>query len=297
MPTASPLTRPGTASGRFYEADPARCREAARRLCRPFPDDGLPAILHGALVPHAGWICSGRVAGGTIATLAGHTRACTLVLTGTAHFFRLEGPVTDAADTWTSPLGEVAVDADLRDAVRRLDGFTCSDEAHRPEHSLEVQLPLMQTAFGHDVRIVPCLVPPDLAAPRWGERLGDLLASWPEPVAVIASSDLTHYGPDYGFTPMGEGPTARRWARDTNDRMVLDLIERMAGDEIVTTTRVHENACGGGAIAVTVAACRRLGATAGHVLAHTDSAREIGPRLGGRSVEANFVGYAGAVLG
>jgi hypothetical protein len=254
-------------------------------------DEGLPEVLHGAVVPHAGWVCSGRVAGGTFATLARHTKARTFILTGTGHHFQLNSPATDASEAWTTPLGPVEVDVELRAAMNQIDGFATFDQAHVPEHSIEVQLPLMVTALGADIRIVPCLVPADTDAPRWGAQLGALLDAWHEPVVIVASSDLTHYGPGYNFTPRGTDGAARAWAYEENDQAMLDLITTMATDRIVPHALKCQNACGSGAIAVTVGVCRQLGADGGYVLAHTDSARELG------SLQPDSVGYAGVVLG
>jgi AmmeMemoRadiSam system protein B len=285
------LRRP-IAAGRFYDGDRQRCAAAARRLCHPLPLADPPDAICGAMVPHAGWSCSGRIAGGTFAALSDHTAARTFVLTGSVHTVELRHPAVDCADAWSTPLGTVAVDVELREAIGELDGFAALDAPHVHEHSLEVQLPLMQTVFGDDLSIVPCMIPPLEDAVRWGAAIGRLLRDWPRPVVMIASADLTHYGRGYGFTPHGSGRAGREWAHSVNDRELLDLVERMAADEIVAHSIDHRSACGGGAIAATVAACHEMGATRGCLLEHTNSARELG-ELGG----ADSVGYAGVVLG
>ncbi|MDY7109640.1 MAG: AmmeMemoRadiSam system protein B [Planctomycetota bacterium] len=285
-----PYRRQPVAAGRFYDDDRRRCAAEARRLCAPPVAAEIPEVLYGAMVPHAGWVFSGRTAGLALAALAARTEARTFVLTGSVHTARLPGPALDSAETWATPLGEVPIDVELRDAIAQLDAFAPRDEAHRFEHSLEVELPLMQTVFGEGMKIVPCLIPPRRKAVAWGAALGRLLLGRRDPIAVIASSDLTHYGPRYGFSPRGVGPDASAWAHETNDRELLSHVERLDAEASLAHALEHHSACGGGAIAAAIAACRALGAQRGYVLEHTDSSRAGG---GG----ADSVGYAGVVFG
>ena len=257
--------------------------------------DPLPATLYGGIVPHAGWICSGRVAGATLATLARHTPARTIVLTGSVHTIALWNPALDTTDAWDTPLGPVAVDTVLRDAIASLPGFGALDMAHEREHSLEVNLPLIRHAFGPDVKFVPCLIPPVDEAAQWGRQIGRLLRQWQEPAIMIASSDFTHYGPNYRFTPHGIGDAGHQWAHQENDRRLLSMIEQMQAEKVVSEARSRLNACGGGAIAATIACCAELGATHGHVLLHTNSADELAPL--GHTDRSNSVGYAAIVFG
>jgi hypothetical protein len=287
--------RPPVMAGRFYHADPRQCAADARRLARYDGGVTLPAVLHGALVPHAGWVCSGRIAGQTLAALAGRTMARTLILTGSVHTLDLDFPALDRADAWRSPAGDMPVDADLRAALAALPGFRALDDAHRLEHSLEVQLPLIDASFGAGVKIVPVMIPPHADAPEWGRAIGRVMRDWRQPLAIIVSSDLTHYGPNYGYCPAGLGEAGRRWASEVNDARLLRLIVAMDADRIVQETQAHQNACGGGAIAAAVAACREMGCARGWLLEHTDSTRELTPI--GHADAHNSVGYAGVVFG
>lgn len=289
------IIRQPVMAGRFYEAASDACAAEAARLCMALGRDlALPEKLVAAIVPHAGWVCSGRIAGGTFAALAEHTEARTFIITGSVHTMPLARPAIDSADAWRTPLGDVAVDDDLREAVANLEGFEVLDAAHRQEHSVEVNLPLMQAAIGRDIRVVPCMIPPAAEAAPWGEALGRLLDSWRRPVAMICSVDLTHYGPHYGLTPGGTGAAGRQWA-SANDQRLLDLVTSMKSQAIVAETQARQNSCGGGAIAATVAAAGTMGAQRGYLLEHTDSARELAAV--GYVEEDNCVGYAGVVFG
>lgn len=295
MTEAMRHVRQPVVAGRFYEAGPGQLEQHARRLIATEPPTDLPPQLVGALTPHAGWICSGRLAGLALRALADRTDAATVFITGSVHTVDLEAPALDAADAWSTPLGEVPVDQPLREALGQQLGFHEVDPAHRHEHALEVELPLMQLLWGERLRIVPCMIPPSPEAPAWGEALGALLREWPEPVALVASSDLTHYGPNYGFTPAGLGERGRRWAMDQNDRPLLDRMADLDPQGALSQATQRHSACGGGAIAAVLAAAREIGATAGYLLEHTDSTGEL-EALGYHDPN-NSVGYAAMVCG
>ena len=110
---------------------------------------------------------------------------------------------------------------------------------------------------------------------------------------MVGSTDLTHYGPSYGFIPGGSGRAGLEWARE-NDRRVLDLIEAMRAEDVIEETASRQNACGGGAIAATIAACSAMGATRGICLDYTTSA-EMMKEAFGRSAE-DAVGYAAVIF-
>lgn len=295
MAEAVQRVRAPIVAGRFYESAPDRLVEHARRLIdAAAPRTGLSRVV-GAIAPHAGWVCSGRPAAVALRALAEGSGAATVLMTGSVHTIDLEGPALDEADAWRTPLGNVPVDAELRAALAGLAGFGVLEPAHRYEHALEVELPLMQMLWGEGLRIVPCMIPPSLDAVAWGESIGGLLAAWSEPVALLCSTDLTHYGPNYGFAPHGVGEAGRRWAKERNDRALLDRVEALDAAGALREATDHRSACGGGAIAAVLAAARRMGAARGVVLDHTDSTSELEP-LGYHDAD-NSVGYAAAGVG
>jgi AmmeMemoRadiSam system protein B len=110
----------------------------------------------------------------------------------------------------------------------------------------------------------------------------------------LASSDLTHYGPAYGFAPAGVGPQGLAWAKD-NDRHLLDLVAAYWVERIVPEVRSRANACGGGAIAAMLSAAREFGATTAEVLRHTNSFETLAGVAPQRASDA--VGYAAVVVG
>jgi len=126
-----------------------------------------------------------------------------------------------------------------------------------------------------------------------GSRTARVIESQWLDAVYLASSDLTHYGPAYGFTPAGVGPEALAWALD-NDRKLLDVVTGMSAERVVPEVRAHLNACGGGAIAAMLAACRERGIVEARVLRHANSYQTLAAVAPQRP--DNAVGYAAVVV-
>ena len=288
------MKRTAYRAGSFYEADPTSCRRAAEAIFESVaPPVDLPDGVVGGLVPHAGWMFSGATAALTLKALASRERLDRVVIFGADHWGQGHGGAVYDTGSWVTPLGEVAVDEELAAALLAgVDGLTADPELHSREHSIEVQLPLMQV-LNEDVRIVPINATATASAAELGGRIGELLADKFPGASVIGSTDLTHYGPQYDFTPGGLGADGLEWAKE-NDRRVLKLIESMRTEEIIAETASSRNACGGGAIAATMAAASALGASRGLCLEYTTSADVMAAKHLGKTDDA--VGYAAVVF-
>jgi hypothetical protein len=113
-------------------------------------------------------------------------------------------------------------------------------------------------------------------------------------IVCIGSTDLTHYGPRYGFTPMGTGLEGMRWADTVNDQRFIDLALKLDAEQILTSAAENCNACGPGAAAAVVAAAKKLGKTEGLLLGHTNSNEIMLRKMGETSYDS--VGYAAIVF-
>lgn len=272
----------------FYRGD---CRLQMRRFLEGYeaPEETAPRLV-GAAVPHAGWRFSGGVAARALKTLAERSSARHLVALGAVHRARLRKAAVYPEGVWETPLGPVPVDADL--AARMLrelpDLLEENPAAHGQEHSLEVQFPFLRELFP-DVPVVPIMVPPEPWSVDLGTRLARLLPE--SETAVIATTDLTHYGDEYKFKPAGVGDPAHDWMRE-NDERILDLAIRLDAERIPREATTHWNACGPGALAALVAYARERGVERGVLLERTDS-HEVG---GGSEPFHRGVGYAGVVF-
>lgn len=285
-------------AGSFYPEQADAClRELAACVPESVPGELDDETLIGGVVPHAGWMFSGAVAGQVFAALARQGRCSTYVLFGAAHRVLASQAALFPSGVWRTPLGDVSVDGDLaHQLMQACPDIVADEEAHRLEHSLEVQLPFMQHVAS-EARFVPIMVLPTSQAADVGRRIGEAVAASRQDVGFVGSSDLTHYGPRYGFQPAGTGEKGLDWARKVNDRRMIDCLISMRAEDIVGEAATHHNACGAGALAASVAACRACGAQRGILLDYRTSA-DVESSRGwfGRTGSEDMVGYAGVVF-
>ena len=199
--SAGAATRPPAVAGSFYTDDPKQLRFVVEQALKASSKERDARAL---VVPHAGYAFSGDVAGKAFATLDtdGLRR---VILLGPSHHRAFGGGALPAAgvDSFTTPFGEVRVDVSAVEGLRKISDFSGPSAAHGPEHSLEVELPFLQV-IAPDAVIVPILVgnETDIAvATRMAKALAPLLDN---ETAVVVSSDFTHHGDSYRWTPFSE---------------------------------------------------------------------------------------------
>ena len=284
-------------AGMFYPADPRECRDLALDYVRERGAHVEVGDACGAIVPHAGWICSGAIAGEAIAALAKQNpRPDVVVVFGAVHTpLPIDVAALASHERWREPAGDSQVAQDVSRRLSELPSgmFAVDDRFHESEHAVEVELPLIQLAWP-DARVLPIEVPVIDDADEVGRRVAKELEAAGSSAVFLASSDLTHYGPAYRFAPAGVGTSGLAWAKG-NDRRLLELVTDMRVERIVPDVRAHSNACGGGAIAAMLAACRERGAKRGQVLRHASSFETLADVAPQRP--DNAVGYAGVVIG
>lgn len=287
-------------AGRFYAGQPDACLASVRACLeqagdRPTDADlsGVERII-GGVVPHAGWVYSGSIAARVIDEIARRPHPQAIVIFGAIHVPHGPSATVFPAGAWETPLGLAEVDARLSDRLAGQTGLLESDpRAHDNEHSIEVEVPFLQHLMP-DVPMVPIMVPVNEKAAALGRAVGRTCRSYGVRAVFLCSTDLTHYGPSFRFTPKGVGAEGLRWAKEVNDRRMIDLMLAMRAEDAVTEAVENRNACGAGAIAATLAACEAYGAKRATLLDHATS-HELGPGpLDERPRDT--VGYAGIVL-
>jgi len=176
-------------AGMFYPAGADQLRHDIAALLQnaPAASGPLPKVL---ILPHAGYMYSGGVAATACKLLRTHREGIRRVaLFGPAHRVYLEGMAVPSTDAFATPLGTVPLDRKLIDDIATLPGMSVSDDAHQDEHSLEVQLPFLQTVLD-EFTLVPVVV--GHAAPGQVAVIIDAVWGGPETLIVI-SSDLSHF--------------------------------------------------------------------------------------------------------
>lgn len=255
------------------------------------PPVDLPRPLHGAALPHAGWMYSGQVAARTLACFKNSPGPETVVIFGTPHYMNAISHALYPEGQWETPLGNLAVDSACGETILAAAGnlLRADSQAHRHEHSIEVLAPMVKYFFP-EAAIVPILVLPETSAVALGKAAARAISQSGRTTIFLASSDLTHYGPMFGRAPAGTGPEARTWM-ENNDRRLIDTLCRGTGEEVLREAHTHLNACGPGALAALKGAMTALGASEGHLIQYTTSF-DVEPE----PVFRQAVGYAGVVF-
>lgn len=254
-----PNTRSPAVAGSFYPGAANALAENVRLFLAAARSSALsPKAI---IAPHAGYVYSGAVAGSAYAALNGiapHIRR--VVLLGPAHRVAVQGLALPGADAFATPLGSVEVDVEAAQAIAHLPQVSISPQAHALEHSLEVQLPFLQSVLT-SFKVLPLAV--GMASPEEVAEVLDLLWGGDETLIVV-SSDLSHYLP-YEVAKRVDAATAQN---------ILAL-------KPLTS---HEQACGGTPINGLIEAARRH-----HLAAHLLDLRSSGDTAGSRD---RVVGYA-----
>ena len=191
-----------TLAGSWYAADPARLREELEGCLRQAPA-ATNAGVFAVVMPHAGYAYSGPCAAAGAKAVAAHPDLRRVVVVGFAH----RAPLPDRASlpahetVYRSPLGETPLDTEAIAELLKNPLFTDVPATRRGENSVEMQLPLLQAALaGRDWKLVPVTLGQLSDETRDGiaAALGTLMDGR---TVLVASSDFTHYGPNFGYVP------------------------------------------------------------------------------------------------
>jgi AmmeMemoRadiSam system protein B len=268
------MIRPPAVAGRFYPDDPTELRNTLDSfLATKIKTKKARTVA--CLVPHAGYIYSGRIAGEVYQRMEIPSR---VILLGPRHYPRGAPMAILSQDAWQTPLGLAPIDTRLAEKIARACPLLREDAvAHSAEHSLEVQLPFLQwlaPSFGF-VPIVIASVP-FAGLEALGHALAEVIRAEQEPILIVASSDMNHYEPD-DVTRVKDGKAIER---------VLALEPRELFD---TVRNEHISMCGYGATVAMLIAARTLGATRAELVRYATSGEVNGDLR-------EVVGYAGMVI-
>ena len=271
------MIREPAVAGRFYPRNPTELERDVRKFLAPPKDAGAAAPLRAiaCIVPHAGYMYSGAVAGAVFTRLELPRR---YIILCPRHYPQGQPLAILSEGAWRTPLGDVPLDSPLATALARACPLLREDEvAHAVEHAIEVQLPFLQK-LTPEFRFVPIALGTDRfqAFEDLGRAVATVVAAEHEPVLIVASSDMNHYESDE--------ITRKKDARAIDRILALD--PRGLYDVV---RRENISMCGYGPATTMLVAAKQLGATRAELIRYATSAEVSGDYDW-------VVGYAGIVV-
>lgn len=267
------MIRPPAVAGSFYPSDPS---ELAPQI-EVFTNTQAEKIsARGCIVPHAGYMYSGRVAGAVYSSLQVPSRC---ILLGPRHSPGGEPLAILTDGSWATPLGEVKIDTALAsELARRCPRLRDDPVAHQREHSLEVQIPFLQRIVGENLGFVPVVLATDRfpVIEELGHAVAQAVSVQADPVLVIATTDMNHYESEIITREKDHRAIGRILALDPRG-----LYDTVRFDEI--------SMCGYAATVAAIVAMRDLGARGARLIRYSTSGDVNGDR-------DRVVGYAGLVF-
>jgi AmmeMemoRadiSam system protein B len=269
------MIRPPAVSGRFYPSVKKKLALEIEQFTSACQAENKKMPVLGCIVPHAGYMYSGHVAGAVYGAIEMPGRC---ILLGPRHFPGGEAMAIISEGSWQTPFGDAQIDSDIAAKLRESCPLLREDRvAHQREHSLEVQIPFLQR-LAPNLRFVPVV----LATHRYadlevlGHAVAQVMAAQKDPVLIIASTDMNHYESD---------AITRAKDRKAIDR-ILELDPRGLYD---TVNSEDISMCGYAATAAMLVAMRDLGATHAELVRYATSGDITGDR-------DEVVGYAGLIV-
>lgn len=288
--------RKPAAAGQFYDSNSEDLKKTLEECFKDIRGPGsMPKIskvnkkILGLVVPHAGFIYSGAIAAYSYYTLAVSGFADTFIIIGPNHTGMGSGVSIVTEGFWDTPLGTVTINKTLAENLWK--GIIDKDpDAHKYEHSIEVQLPFLQfIGDKSEFNFVPiCMAMQDTETMKEvGEIISNAIKKYDKKVVIIASSDFSHIGFNYMTMPP-ENMRVDEYA-EQQDKLAIEEILKLDPNNLIKT--VQENnitMCGYGPVGAMITACKKIGAKKAELLKYGTS-YEVHP-------STSCVGYGSIVV-
>lgn len=270
----SPKIRKPAVAGTFYPSSGKAIESQIKSFIKAGADK---KEVIACMLPHAGYVYSGRVAAETVSRIKIKNK---IILLGPNHTGFGEPFSIMSEGIWQTPLGEIKINSELAKTLLDNSQYLEDDPlAHAYEHCLEVELPILQY-FKADFEIVPIIFMSDdiVSLKRVGEEIAEVLKStdFRDSVLIIASSDMTHYEP-------------QEQAQE-KDKQAIDAILHLDEDRLIEKIgELSISMCGYAPVTVMIKIAKRLGAKSADLIKYQTSADATGDK-------DSVVGYAGITI-
>lgn len=220
--------------------------------------------LLGIISPHAGYKFSGPCAAWAYKEIAESRLADIYIILGLSHSGL---PSCTSLEDWETPFGAIKTDQNFQKSLMANSGLKQDEEAHAQEHSIEVQLPFLQFVnkdYLQQLRIAPIIISEDRNHEEIAQAIAKTIEQTKKKVTIIASSDFTHYGINYGFFPFKENVKERIHELD---KTAIEHIKNLDANEFLSyVDSTGATICGKIPIATIIPTCKLLGAKKANLL-------------------------------
>lgn len=269
------MARKPIVAGMFYPDDPEELNSQIESSFHSrfgpgsLPSKGKDKDILGIISPHAGYQFSGPAAAWAYREIAESRPADIYIILGLSHSGL---PSCTSLEDWETPLGIVKVDKDFQKDFMADSGLRQDEKEHSQEHSIEVQLPFLQFANKSHIdqlRIAPVIVSEDKSYNKIASSIAKTIRESKKKAAIIASSDFTHYGINYGFFPFKENVKENMHALD---KKAIQHIKKLDSEGFLDYVQeTGSTICGKMPIAAAISACKLLGAKKAALLQYYSS--------------------------
>jgi AmmeMemoRadiSam system protein B len=267
----------------WYPFDGRDCRREIESYLEGWSPSQLPSGKgRGGIVPHAGWYFSGKLAARVFSSLRSKNKVEVVVLCG-GHLSIQDVPRIVTEEACETPLGDIEVHGGfVKNLMKKID--MRKESPTSGDNTVEIQLAMVKYFFP-EAKLVAIRSPQSLKAETLGEEVAEIAKKEGISILAIGSTDLTHYGPNYGFLGKGTGPASVEWVKKENDKGFIDRALKMDAQGLLKHALENNSACSAGAAVCAMATCKALGSEKGYLLDYYTS-YDIMP-------DDSFVGYAG----
>ncbi len=271
------LVRKPAVSGMFYPDNPTKLKKDIETYLRHAIIPDFEEDIMSIVSPHAGYVYSGQVAAYGFKTVE-RKPYDTVILIGPSHRAYFDGVAVWPGGSFETPLGRVDIDEDIAGAMVNMGGIIRADmDVHRQEHSIEVQVPFLQSVL-EDFKIIPLVmgIQTTDVCKKLAQSLYPVLRNSSKRFLTVCSTDLSHYYPDSKAKKL--------------DSIIVDHLNTFNIPGMIESVETGKTeACGAGPIIVTMMLSEMLGANCGKVLKYADSGDISGDKSG-------VVGYVSAIF-
>jgi MEMO1 family protein len=266
----------------WYPASASACKAEIEQFIAgttPLPPG---TKVYGGIVPHAGWYFSGKAAA-RVFYLASRSSQPQVVCVFGGHLGN-SAPLLVSEDAWATPLGDLNLATEFYAPLAKR--FTLREE-YPGDNTIEIQLPFVKYFFPQ-AKVLALRSPHSAKALELGQAVVHIARELQVSILTFGSTDLTHYGPNYGWAPKGLGTEAVKWVKEVNDKKFVDETLKLDGAGMLKTAAEDQSACSAGGAVAAVAAAKAAGARQAELIDYYTS-YDVMPG-------DSFVGYAGIVL-